>query len=199
MFIETVTVSLLTGKARKGRIKNLENVCIRAWYLIFISILIEAVPNILDLFHIKTIDLFLHRYFIYLHFISYILMFIVLILNIGKRYMKLIFIGTLANFAVIFANNGQMPVSVQGLKATGQYERVEANGGHLDMSHTLIDESTRLSFLGDVIILPKPYPLAKVISMGDVFVAAGVFLLLQEGMAGEDSTKKDPTQPMYNS
>lgn len=74
-----------------------------------------------------------------------------------NRHLKslyLVLVGLLLNTAVIFANGGHMPVSLETLRRAGieGWEELLRNKG--DAVHTLLDESTRLPFLGDVIPLP---------------------------------------------
>ncbi|MBZ5797754.1 DUF5317 domain-containing protein, partial [Burkholderia contaminans] len=45
-----------------------------------------------------------------------------------------------------------------------------------------MDASTRLSLLGDIIPLSKPYPRTQVISIGDVVMNFGMFLFIQNVM-----------------
>ncbi|PKM49175.1 MAG: hypothetical protein CVV02_17325, partial [Firmicutes bacterium HGW-Firmicutes-7] len=47
------------------------------------------------------------------------------------------------------------------------------------LTHTVLNESTKLRILGDVIHLPKPYPFPKSLSIGDLFLIGGVFRLIQ--------------------
>ncbi len=71
-----------------------------------------------------------------------------------------------------------MPVSLPALRQAGigGFEAILRTKG--DAVHALLDETTRLPFLGDVIPLP---PLQKVISPGDVFVLLGLVGVVVEG------------------
>ncbi|WP_094548988.1 DUF5317 family protein [Petroclostridium xylanilyticum] len=59
------------------------------------------------------------------------------------------------------------------------------------ITHTLITSSTRLSILADIIAIPKPYPLPKVLSIGDIFIAFGVFVFIQEAMLSRRLIEKN--------
>ncbi|WP_243027611.1 DUF5317 domain-containing protein [Thermus albus] len=98
-----------------------------------------------------------------------------------NRHLKslyLVLLGLALNTLVIFANGGHMPVSLDALKKAGieGWEDLLKTRG--DAVHTLLDESTRLPFLGDVIALP---PLRKAASLGDLFVLAGIAGVVVEG------------------
>lgn len=98
-----------------------------------------------------------------------------------NRHLKslyLVLLGLFLNTLVIFANGGHMPVSLETLRRAGieGWEELLRNKG--DAVHTLLDESTRLPFLGDVIPLP---PLRKAASPGDLFILAGIAGVVVEG------------------
>jgi hypothetical protein len=78
-------------------------------------------------------------------------------------------IGIFMNFAVIALNRG-MPVLPAAVEIAGGSADLVAAG-----KHVLLDESTRLPFLGDLIPLP-----GTVISMGDVFLAIGLGVFVEE-------------------
>jgi len=80
-------------------------------------------------------------------------------------------LGILMNFTVIVLNSG-MPVLT---------EAVEIAGGSGDLvlgaKHVILNESTRLPFLADIIPLPN-----AVLSLGDVFLAIGIGAFLEDQM-----------------
>ena len=79
-------------------------------------------------------------------------------------------IGILMNFTVIAINTG-MPVSEEAVMLAG------GGGGELvlDAKYVLLDQATRLPFLADIIPLP-----GSVISLGDVFLAIGAAVFLED-------------------
>jgi lipoprotein signal peptidase len=92
--------------------------------------------------------------------------------------MPLIAFGAVSNLAVIIANGG-MPVSIDAIRRSGR-------GPHLRPtfftrgSHEALVDSSRLSFLADVI----PLRYGTVVSVGDLLIWAGMILLLQQLMVG---------------
>lgn len=87
--------------------------------------------------------------------------------------MPLIVLGLLLNALVIGAN-GAMPVDGDAIAALG------FDGARVPLGkHELLDASTRLGFLGDVIPLP---PLRTIISVGDIVLAAGLMALVHHLM-----------------
>lgn len=93
--------------------------------------------------------------------------------------------GGLSNFLAIALNGGRMPIDPGALAQTRGAEYVrELAAGHLTSNSVLIDSHTRLSWLTDLILVPRPWPLPTVLSIGDVLIAVGVIWLIAAGMGG---------------
>jgi len=77
--------------------------------------------------------------------------------------------GLLMNLVVISAN-GAMPVSADAVRtAGGETLEISEEG----LKHEVLDDDTRLGFLGDII----PLPALGIWSVGDLVLAAGLALL----------------------
>jgi hypothetical protein len=79
----------------------------------------------------------------------------------------LIGIGAACNLLPILANGGVMPASAHALQVAG----ISTDAGVFANSTVVADP--RLLFLGDVIAIPRSWPLANVLSVGDVVIALG--------------------------
>lgn len=178
MIIESIGVSLLIGKLRKGSFSNMKTAEIYKWYLFVGAFLLEFVTVFLSA---KGYKFFTSNIFT-MHLISYCLLFIGIYFNIEKTSFKLIMLGTLLNFIVIMLNDGQMPVSQTAMLKAGLTEDLKDLLSGEIITHTIISKNTLLKFLGDVIVIPKPYPRPKVLSIGDIFMGVGVFVYIQEIM-----------------
>lgn len=86
--------------------------------------------------------------------------------------MWVIGLGAACNLVAIAANGGVMPASAAAMRAAG----LEAAPGLFANSAVL--EHPRLLFLGDVIPIPHPRPLANVLSVGDVVIVLGAIYLV---------------------
>jgi len=87
----------------------------------------------------------------------------------------IILLGLALNVAVIVANGGQMPGDPVQLKIAGLLDDSLAHSdAGLWSPFTLIDSSTLLPFLADVIYLPLPFRESTVASVGDFVIALGV-------------------------
>ena len=108
--------------------------------------------------------------------LQYSLLFVFLLCNHRRPSWPLFaFAGTLLNFLVIVLNGGCMPVSASLLG--GASERLTQLAQGRIYAYCLMDGSTRLPFLGDVIRLgPAGMPLGYA-SIGDVVLCLGVGIL----------------------
>jgi hypothetical protein len=108
--------------------------------------------------------------------IQYGLLFLFVLLNIRRPVWPLfVFTGTLLNFLVIVLNGGSMPVAA--VLASGGGERLTLLTEGRVYAYSLVDASTRLPFLGDVIrIGPAGMPLGFA-SVGDIVLGLGVAIL----------------------
>lgn len=171
MLIETASTSILVSIIRKGKIKNLQNVFIHGWYLLFIASLLQL---ILKMGYVQN-------FFYPIMMTSYILILICLGLNYKSKPMLTIFTGTLMNTIVIAANDGLMPVSIKGLAWAG-YDISTIVNNRFDAFHSIITDATHLSFLADIIPIPEPYPFPQMLSIGDLFIMVGVFMFIQNAI-----------------
>ncbi len=124
---------------------------------------------------------------------SYLLLFGVIWKNRALPGVWLIGAGLAANFAVMLANGGYMPITREALASVGHLQNAtstEAGARVLATKDVVLRrEQTQLWFLSDIFIAPPPFPIPSVFSMGDILIAVGVFLLVQRAL-GEGTTAK---------
>lgn len=185
MFIEAIVLGFITAVFRKGKLRNIERLYIKGWYLFLMAGITQFSISWLKGRDLLLGPVFFDKYFFYVHLFTYLLMIIGVILNIRKNFMKFILIGMILNFIVIFANGGTMPVSFKNVKGYEHY--TEEMLDKEDIKHSLVTEDTKFPYLADVIVLPRPYPLARIISLGDIVLMIGIFLFFQEAMVVKES------------
>lgn len=171
MFIEVLIFSIILGYILKGSIKNLENIDIKNLYLIFAAFIIEFIIVICIGKGILERGIFTYI----LDLIMYILLGIFTYNNRKNPFILLMGAGFLLNAIPIFLNGGAMPVSSEGLKIAGLSQNVTEEG-----LYRLIDENTKMWFLGD--IFPLTFLRNFVISIGDIIAAIGMMLFVISGM-----------------
>lgn len=113
-------------------------------------------------------------------------------LNRHYKGFTLIWIGVFLNFIVMAVNGGRMPVSVDASAVLGPYYVDMLREGEAVSKHYMMDASTHLSFLGDIIPLSSPYPRTQVISIGDVVMNIGIFLFIQYMMVNRTGEALQP-------
>jgi len=122
----------------------------------------------------------------WLHLLSLTLLAAFLAANARYRGLLVVGVGLLLNATVIGLNGGYMPVRLADIERAGFYAVAATlrEEGHFQKS-TVLDERTRLPWLADVIPVPLPNGPDRLISIGDVFIAAGAFYFVQEALVGE--------------
>ncbi|KPU45784.1 hypothetical protein OXPF_10190 [Oxobacter pfennigii] len=171
MFIEALLLSIIIGYILKGSIKrvNVEN--IKGSYIAFLSFGIEImifIPVRKGIISPGIITLLLY-------IVEYMLIFMFIYMNRKNKWILIMGIGFMLNAVAIFANGGLMPVSQAAIDAAGIKGSVSSEG-----LYTLVNKSTRLWFLGDVI----PFRIFRsyVVSIGDLVSAIGLMIFMISGM-----------------
>jgi hypothetical protein len=174
LFLLVIGLAVVVGYLFGGRLKAFESLRLRWWGLVIAGLAIQFLPlpegeGGTDLI-VRTAALA----------ISYTLLVVFAVANLRLPGMPLVLIGVAANFLVIAANGG-MPVSESALIASGQEDIVRLLKDGSDKHH-LMDNDDVLTFLADVIGVPKP--IGQVISIGDVFMYGGLVWLTVGAMRG---------------
>ncbi|SHJ03012.1 hypothetical protein SAMN02745751_01597 [Dethiosulfatibacter aminovorans DSM 17477] len=171
-----ITLILSMAIALAGKqydLKKISKVKIKGLALFPASFFLQYLSMfIVERYGATTAGLLVLEHFKWIHLLSYQLLLIGVVLNIKKRYMKILFIGTMLNFIVILFNGMQMPVRIPPEYAKAWENHIYLISGK-DLVHTVMTEDTRFSYLGDIIMLKKPYPFNKTISIGDIFLLLG--------------------------
>ena len=170
MFLEAVILALVIGWLRGGRLKRLLSYDLKGlnWILLALSVryLIQFLSWRMDFFLV---------YGGIIQIAAYIILFWGLWQSLEFLEIKMVGLGSLANFVVIATNGGKMPVSSSAVASVGV--PLTETG-----THALLEEGTRFFWLADIIPLPPPYLFPMVISIGDILIVLGVMLLIQNAM-----------------
>lgn len=179
MFIISIVLAIILGYIFGGKIRNLEKLNIRGIYLIFISFGLEFAIVMC----IRNGILNIGKISYLLDVIMYLLLLIFVLLNRKNIWLTIMGVGFLLNAIPIFLNGGAMPVSQEAIKMVGLDPNISSEG-----LYTVIDSSTKLWFLGDII--PINFINNFIISIGDVFTAIGLILLIITGMKNKVNRNK---------
>lgn len=118
-------------------------------------------------------------YSIVIHGLSFGLLLLCFWFN--RKYLGLWFIamGALMNALVMAVNGGKMPVALNNAQKAGRVDIIGVVTEGFDNRHIILNESSRLWFLSDIISLPGilGYGMGRV-SIGDLIVAVGLFIFI---------------------
>jgi hypothetical protein len=178
MVTETITLSLLLGKLTGGKIRNIGNLYINGWYLFVISFLTEIISLFIASKTNGNLSIIIENNFFYIHIFIYLLLIMGLMMNFREIGLRITLFGSTLNFLPLLLNNGKMPVSINALKHSKLYIQLSLLDEGRIMTHALADKGTKLWILGDIIPIPKPYFFPKIISIGDILIALGLFILI---------------------
>lgn len=165
LLFAVVAFAVVLGYLLGGRLTRLEGLRLRWWGLVVAGLGVQFLPLPEGT---SGTDLLVRTGVLAL---SYALLLLFALVNLRLPGMPLILVGLACNALVIVVNGG-MPVGEEALRGSGQ-EDVLATlvEGGADKHH-LLEEGDDLTFLADVI--PIPPPIGQAISIGDVFVYAGL-------------------------
>jgi hypothetical protein len=158
-----LVISIVVGWVRGGKLRNLTEIRVKLWWLLPLGFALLAASAFLPQDK--------HDLAVGLVLVSYLPLLLFVWLNRDMTGIWIAGLGILMNFTVIVLNSG-MPVLIEAVQiAGGSSEPV------LGAKHVILDESTRLPFLADIIPLP-----GAVLSLGDVFLAIGIGAFLEDQM-----------------
>jgi hypothetical protein len=178
MFIAALIIAIAAGYIFKGKLANIDVDKIKAIYLVIASFVIEAII----IFSMRNGYLSRGWLTFILDLIMYMLLFLFVYLNRKDKWIVLIGIGFLLNAVPIFLNGGAMPVSASALSLIGYTGDVNTHG-----LYKIIDSTTIVPFLGDVIYIKYPTPNAA--SIGDFIECLGIALFVVTGMTNKAKVK----------
>jgi hypothetical protein len=114
--------------------------------------------------------------------VSYIVLGVVLWLNQPLPGIKVVLAGTALNLLAIAANGGYMPVPPEVLVQIGITDAahlVPAGSVVLNSKDVALPSHQALFWiLGDILVIPEPFPWPTALSIGDICLAVGVFLFV---------------------
>jgi len=164
-----MTVALLRG----GRLINLADIRLRFWWLLLLGFGIQAATAF-----IPADEVWAHSTATTMILVSYVPLLILVLINRQREGMWLAGLGILMNFSVI-ALNGGMPVLEGAATVAGGLIQGQAAALVLDFKHVVLDATTSLPFLADVMPV-RLFGTGQVISLGDVLLAVGLGRFLED-------------------
>ncbi len=172
LIVAALVLAVLIGYAVGGRLRNLEHLRLRWWGLALGGLMLQVAHYPANIAH-------------WLAFVILMASFVMLIgfgvLNRRVMGLPIILFGLCLNLLVIGVNQG-MPVTKQALNDSGQANLVEDLIQHGGEKHHLATDDDHLVFLADAIGIPNP--IGQAVSVGDIFVYAGLIWTIAAAMRG---------------
>jgi Family of unknown function (DUF5317) len=175
LLLAVVVLSVCLGYLLGGRLHRLEALRPRWWGLVILGLGIQFVPLPEG---VAGTDLVVRTAVLAL---SYSLLLIFGLVNVRMPGMLLVVVGLACNTTVIVVNGG-MPASAQALIDSGQEDVLALLRDQGADKHHLLTDDDQLTFLADVIAVPQP--IGQAVSVGDIFVYAGLTWLIVAAMRG---------------
>lgn len=163
-------LALAVAVLRGGRLVNLADIELRAWWLLFVALGLQAGTGFLP------ITSWSEPLGLAMVVTSFLLLMVLVLFNRSKPGIWLAGLGVLMNLVVIIANGG-MPVLAEAAAVASGFT-VDTPDLTGSFKHVLLDENSRLTFFADVIPL-RLVGIGEVISLGDIFLALGLGVFLE--------------------
>jgi hypothetical protein len=167
MIVTGVVLSIVVALLRGGRLERLSSLNLTGLPLVWVAILLRVAAGYLASQGFTLAP--------WLQVAAYFALLYMVILNLGYPGIKLFGLGSLCNFVVIAANGGTMPVSAAAMAKTGLTDMPSG-------TYSLLTEQSRLWFLADIIPVTFRYPKPIIVSVGDLIIVVGMFIIIQHCM-----------------
>lgn len=184
LLLTILVVAVLVALTLGGRFRKLADVKVKWWPVLMLSVALQFAP-------IPQVGDGLGRYLpVAAVLLSYVVLAVVLVVNIGLRGFVLIIVGSVLNASVIAVNQG-MPVSRAAIADSGNPSLLAGLPTERGLAYHAADEDDVLLPLADVIPVPRPF--GVVISVGDVLTYGGAAIFLAAAMLGRSRPR--PPRP----
>ncbi|MDR5659799.1 DUF5317 domain-containing protein [Serpentinicella sp. ANB-PHB4] len=190
MLLEALLLGILFGLIRGGSLKRLGFLSVRFPVFAYFSIIIMLGTNIM----ITLGNPFAIEQKLYLYMLSYFLLFMALLLNLHYKSIWLITIGAITNFLAILFNSGKTPIDTTVLeKINAESILTSIEAGLLPQFIPLEEAYGFTVYLGKIVGLHEAYPFKHILSVGDILISIGLFLLIQSMMTSDRSRRSTKT------
>lgn len=161
MFLEALILSIIIGLIRGGKIRRIKMLNSGSIWVLLLGIVTQYLLSFLSLLEDNGNINVILKYITQIQIFSYILIFIGIILNLNIKSLWTLFAGYGLNFMSLALNGWSIP-------------------------NLIADPTQNVKFptLGYTIEFFEPYPLPKILTLGDIIISFGIFSLIQEVMLG---------------
>ncbi|MFZ0015386.1 MAG: DUF5317 domain-containing protein [Acidimicrobiia bacterium] len=164
-----IFIALAIAILRGGRLVNLGDIELRAWWLLFLALGLQFATRFIPDGEMAWVG-------VAMVLLSFALLMIMVVLNRSKPGMWIAGLGVLMNFIVIAANGG-MPVLAGAAEVASGFTVADPDLSGT-FKHVPLDATSHLTFFADVIPL-RFAGVGEVISLGDILLALGLGVFLE--------------------
>ena len=183
LLLVSVVLSVTVAWIRGGKLGQLGEITFRLWWAIPLVALAQSIvvrfahtPSQMRLWHPRPTVMIA----------SYVALWVVVWRNRHLPGMRVVLVGVTFNLLAIAANGGYMPITADALAQIGagnaafQMPVGSVIAGSKDV--LLARQSALFWMLGDVLVIPEPFPWPAAVSVGDILLSFGVFWLVVQTM-----------------
>lgn len=175
MIVEAFILGFIIRFLRKKKFDTL-SVSLKGSGIFLAAIVIKFFLFITGRFYLGALSIYAAKYYYYLDVVFLFLVTAFLIYNFKLKYVPLLAVGSVMNLLAT-ALNGYMPVTSKALYASRNKKLIFTLENNLIFSHG-INDTPKLKIFCDIIPINYFGYLGKVISLGDIVMAVGIFLII---------------------
>jgi hypothetical protein len=201
LLLASIVLAIVVTWMREGRLSRLGEIEFRLWWVVplvtlaqFLIIRFSDSPSRLKLWSPRPLIMIA----------SYVILWAVVWQNRHLPGMWIVLLGVTLNMLAIAANGGYMPIPPKALAQIGVGDaayQMSVGSVVLGSKDVLLPpEQAHFAMLGDVLIIPKPFPWSAATSIGDWVLAVGIFwFITQTAQSGKHSFSEYPEQSLTRS
>lgn len=175
MIVEAFILGIIIRILRKKKFNSFE-VGVKGVGFFYTAVAVKLFLFFTGRFYLGELSIFAAKYYYYFDVAFLFLVTALLLSNRGLKYVPLLVIGSIMNL-IATAVNGYMPVTSRALHATRNEKLIFYLENNLVFSHG-INDTPKLKIFCDIIPINYFGYLGKVISLGDIVMAVGIFLII---------------------
>ncbi|WP_130805957.1 DUF5317 domain-containing protein [Senegalia massiliensis] len=171
-------LAVIVGYMKGGKFTRIKNLNFKKLSPIIIALVVQYLVLIFSDKDLKVIGNYVEE----IYLVSFILIFIGVIININIPSLWIVFVGSISNFIVFAMNGMKIPVSLDALKIAGMNSTIKLMENGQYKLYDAIANGTNYEILGKVITIDNILPLAGVFSVGDILITMGLFVFIESSM-----------------
>lgn len=175
MIVEAFILGIIIRFLSKKKFDTL-SVNLKGSGIFLAAIAIKFLLFITGRFYLGALSIYAAKYYYYLDVVFLFLVTAFLIYNFKLKYVPLLAVGSVMNLLAT-ALNGYMPVTSNALYASQNKKLIFTLENNLIFSHG-INDTPKLKIFCDIIPINYFGYMGKVISLGDIVMAVGIFLII---------------------